>query len=352
MKLIRNLSFRLCELCRTGGEILQNNMNNYLEIPRLHYILLGMTRKAAIVIGLTIAVFSPTQLFAANDTLPNVMVGQTKLTTQDGKVYYGGLTGNYAILNNTSLPDLGFNNNSKYLPGCQKSDGTIITSTIASAACFSLSITGAMNTGVKLILSRTTVKVGSNEAQTVLELPALYFGATNTVIGDTFGKIDYSKFAFWGNSTSSSGDSAWSTSGYAINPDSQSSWLQTSGSTTTDSASYATYYAKVRGLADNAASLTDANISSMNGSFSSQIYLQGSDIMDSISKNDDASKYPEGKTWVIAHDLDLTKSGSTITYYGVGTIIVKGNINVDPSIKIVAGDNQSKLGIISIAGDN
>ena len=74
--------------------------------------------------------------------------------------------------------------------------------------------------------------------------------------------------------------------------------------------------------------------------------------MDSISKNDDASKYPEGKTWVIAHDLDLTKSGSTITYYGVGTIIVKGNINVDPSIKIVAGDNQSKLGIISIAGDN
>ena len=328
------------------------NLSCFRTGSRISSLQYRMTRKAAIAIGLTIAIFSPTQLFAANDTLPNVMVGQTKLTTQEGKVYYGGLTGNYAILNNTSTPDLGFSNDPKYLPGCQKSDGTIITPTIASAACFSLSVSGARNIGVKLISSRTTVKVGTDEVQTVLELPALYFGVTNTVIGDTFGKIDYSKFAFWGNSTSSSGDSAWSTSGYTINPNSQSSWLQTSGGTTADSTSYSTYYAKVRALADNATSLTNLNIGYMNGSLSSQIYLQGSDVMSSISKNNEVAKYPEGKIWVVDHDLNLEQSGATITYYGVGTIIVKGNINVDPSIKIIAGDNQSKLGIISIAGDN
>jgi len=295
--------------------------------------------------GLVALLFSPTVTFAANDTLPNIMVGQTKLI-QNGKTYLGGLTGNYAILNNTSTPDLGFNNNPKYLTGCQKPDGTIILPTIATTACFVLSNKSKTNMDIKLLSSRTKVKIGTREIQTILEAPALYYGVTNTIIGDAFGKIDYDKFSFWGNSSSSSGSSAWTTDGYAINPNSQSSWMKPDN---TQSAAYKTYYDKLRALASNGATL---NQGKLNVTGNMPIYLQSSDIYSQVLPAvDEAALYPEGKIWVVDGDLRLSNPDRTIFYYGVGTIIVKGNIDIASGIKIEPVNNQSKLGIMSIAGD-
>ena len=362
MKQLTILSFRLCELCRTGGEILQIKTNcvfchswqqlgtRNLDFFRARSRISSLQyRMAAVIIGFAIIVSLPTQSFAANNSLPDVMFGSTKLM-QSGKTYFGGVTGNYAVLNNSSSPDFGFRNDQK----CVKSDGTLVIQSITSPKCFVLS---SSNSAVNLLTSRSYVRIGTNDEQAIYELPALYF-SKSTIAGDVFGNIDYTKFSFWGNSTSTSGDSAWTTSGYTINPKSQSSWLDSSGSGTT---AYNSYYAKIRAMADNGKILTIADTTYLNNNNNIDIYLQRFNLADSASV-DEAKLNPEGKTWIVdstsyasgVSDLAIGKATTgtrKIIYHGVGTILVKGNVDVAANVEIVPATDKDKLGIISIAGD-
>ncbi len=306
--------------------------------------------KLTFLLVLLTVVLQPGIIRAANNSLPDVMFGSTKLT-QNGKNYFGGVTGNYAVLNNSSSPDFGFRNDQK----CVKSDGTLVIQSITSPKCFVLT---SSNSAVNLLTSRSFIRIGTNDEQAIYELPALYF-SKSTIAGDVFGNIDYSKFSFWGNNTSTSGDSAWTTSGYAMNPKSQSSWLDSSGSGTT---AYNSYYAKIRAMADNGKVFSPADTTYLNSSTDIHIYLQSKDIASSSSANDETNLYPEGKTWIVDAtsynpttngDLSISNTSGKrkITYHGIGTILVKGNVDVAANVEIMPATDKDKLGIISIAGD-
>jgi hypothetical protein len=139
-------------------------------------------------------------------------------------------------------------------------------------------------------------------------------------------------------------DALWNLKSYTINPGSQSAWLKPDG---TDTDAFKQYYDKVTKLAENATTITDAQITSIKAG--SPIYLQSSNIMSPTT--DESTKYPEGKTWIVNHDPLLDTANKIITYHGKGTIIVKGNITLADGVKIKAYSTNDKLGIMSINND-
>lgn len=290
--------------------------------------------------------FADKLMAAASDSLPEMMVGQTTFTDSNGKITYGGMTGNYAVYNADATMGYGFKKELLILGGTN-------ACLSADPICFILG-TGPLGEGSagknsRLMTSRTSVDVSDGKGFVdIYELPALFLG-TNIITGDTYGSIDYSKFSFWGNNMSTqkgsgSTDALWNLKNYTLNSGSQSAWLDPI--TGKDTPAFTQYYDKVTKLAANATIITDAQITSIKAG--SHIYLQSSNIMNPAT--DQSTQYPEGKTWIIGHDLILDTPNKTITYHGKGTIIVKGNITLADGVKIKTDpvDLNAKLGIMSI----
>lgn len=265
--------------------------------------------------------------FAASDSLPDMMVGQTTVYDSTGMnvVGYGGMTGNYAVSNDGVDSDYGFGLSNLQL------DNQVANHCLGSKIplCFILG-TGKIGTGNagtnKLMTSRTRIDSGNGTEVAVYELPALYFGAVN-IEGDVY-STDMSNFAFWGKNLAQGADATdkgatWSTgSDYAINRDAQSYWKGGENEFTQ----------KIDSL--GGITLTDATAGTFN--------LQSSNI--ATPSTDESGKYPEGKVWVYKHSL--TNIGSKF-FEGRGTIIVKGNLTFAPNCMIKEVPNSdSKLGFI------
>ena len=301
--------------------------------------------KFILVLALSL-LFAEKSFAATSDVLPQMMVGQTTALI-NGKNAYGGMTGNYAVYNPDATQSYGFLKTQLLSPNLN----ACLLNTDLSCFVLGTGVAGAGSAGQnsRLMTSQTTVDIGDgNPAKVVYELPALFLG-TSIIVGDTFGSIDYNKFSFWGNNMSTQKganptDALWNLKSYTINPGSQSAWLKPDGA---DTDAFKQYYDKVTKLAENATTITDTQITSIKAG--SHIYLQSSDILSGLPANDESTKYPEGKTWIIDHDLVLGTPNKTITYHGKGTIIVRGNITLADGVKIIANDSKTdKLGIMAI----
>jgi hypothetical protein len=165
------------------------------------------------------------------------------------------------------------------------------------------------------------------------------------ISGDAYlGSSNPNDFAYWGrNLTQSSGtqsaspDSFWGLNNYSNNVD---SIAKLSGS------EYTKYAAKVASLQGEASLMTTSQSTEYQLGLSNY-YLSRSDITNGAA-SDQSGQYPEGKIWVIkrtssTQDLRITQSFS---YHGKGTIIVTGNLTIDPGVKITPADSNSKLGFI------
>jgi hypothetical protein len=299
-----------------------------------------------IIFAIVLSLLFAGKSLAETNQLPEMMVGQASAVV-DGKTFYGGMTGNYAVYNSDTTTSYGFRiARLTLLPGANP----CLENPTPLCFIFGTGPLGEGSTGnSKLMTSRTTVDAGDGQgAKTLYELPALFLGI-NTIVGDVFGPIDYSKFSFWGNNISitsdttagNASDASWNLKNYPINSGSQSAWVKTDG-TNTDA--FNQYYDKVKKLADNATTISSSDITTIIGGH--DIYLQQSKINGGGVA--ESALYPEGKTWVVDGDLVLN---STVTYHGKGTIIVKGNITVGSGVKIIpalSDPNANKLGIMSI----
>jgi len=299
--------------------------------------------KIQIVLSLFIIIFGGGYRFclAETNTLPDMMIGQTTVTDSEGHVSYGGMTGNYAVLNSDIQSSYGFTKSSLMLGGL----ANICLQSTVSPLCFYLG-TGTDGSGSaglnKLMVSRTKIDTGSG-LRAIYELPALFFGGVN-IIGDAV-MPDFSNFAFWGKnlaqqktgSVNSVAGASWALNDYAINNSSQSFW----GEDTVGE--LGKFNAKIQVLADSATKINENPLQ-----LSGPLHLQSlGDISNGSSTAEEINaKYPEGKVWFINDDVNIP-AGKTLTYRGIGTIIIKGNLTVGSGTKIVPNNEQDdKLGII------
>jgi hypothetical protein len=282
---------------------------------------------------------------AVDKRLPQVMVGQASVSQESGGVRrysYGGMTGNEAILNYNKETVVGFDNNTTAATGlakCLYNDLKLIP------VCFTLSVTPKTN-AVKSMKSRT--KVNGVE---ILEVSTLLYNS-KLIVGDVFsGTTDISNFAFWGRNLAQSNnevgitDAQLKISGYAINNDAQSAWLDNTGAETT---SIETFKTKVGSLASNGTLIPKeilAALATDNGVVN--LYLQGTG--DAIAKDifqGDAGISPDGKVWVVDGDLQIGDN-KTVKYYGLGTIVIKGNLVIGNGAQILPNnENSDYLGLM------
>jgi hypothetical protein len=187
----------------------------------------------------------------------------------------------------------------------------------------------------------------------LLELPVLFY-SSRTVVGDAV-MPNYDNFALWGKNlaqkkTAGSIDSAvgasWALGGYEINAKSQSAWgTDTEGE-------YAKFNEKIQTLAKSGTIILSSELNPVTGN-SVNLYLQtlNADINTSEGTTGPSgtqiAKYPEGRVWVVNGNVSIP-AGKTITYYGIGTLIIRGgNLVVGDGAKIKPNNEKDdKLGII------
>ena len=271
--------------------------------------------------------------------LPDMMVGQASVTDTNQKTSYGGMTGNYAILNGDPQSDYGFNLSKLQITGAVN---TCLQST-SSPLCFYLGIgaDGSGSAGVnKLMVSRTMIDTGSGD-EFIYALPALYGGFTN-VYGDTYGaKADYSNFVYWGRALAQAKDGAvsgnqgemWGTSNYNIDPKSYACWDGDNGD---DNATVA----KINVLKGEGKRINT-------GTMPVAAWMLNRSSLSSVNQSEEAL-YPEGGIWSYgtsgSGDLAINDD---VKYKGVGTIIVTGNLNIKAGVKIEAYDRKiDSLGFV------
>ncbi len=283
---------------------------------------------------------------AMDTRLPQIMVGQVtmtqKINTISSKVSYGGFMGNEVILNYNKDTSAGFDSDQSAGTGlakCLNSDLKRIP------ACFYLSLKPS-STAVKLMRSRTKIN-----GEYVIEAATLLYGS-KIVMGDVYsGSSDINNFAFWGknvttsNSSMSSSDAALKISGYSINNESQSAWIDANNN---DAVGITLFGEKINSLKSNGTTIPGDVLSQFkNNNKTLNIYLQAAN--DSLIKDTflgEKNIYPDGKVWVVDGDLVFGEN-DVINYFGVGTIIIKGNLTVGKGTKIVpANDGVDQLGFM------
>jgi hypothetical protein len=311
-------------------------------INLIKYILLSL-----IVFAITVP-----DVRAASDRLPQVMVGQSLMTTEDvyGRIdmtVYGNTSGNYAIYN-TGANLLSYEHNPASLSeGVLKCYDSIPSDSISnlSLPCFIHKYTVANQTQAVRAMSGTTYVDGIAEYQ----IPAIYL-YSRTIVGDAV-MPDYNNFAFWGKSLAQSNNAgeidadtgaAWALDGYQINNKSQSSWeADTDGE-------YAKFDEKIQTLVKSGTVISNSKLEPAGTTSTLFLQILGPDItIDDLSTTTARNaKYPEGRVWVINGNVAIP-AGKTIIYRGIGTIIIKGNLVVGDGTKIVPNDEKvDKLGII------
>jgi hypothetical protein len=202
---------------------------------------------------------------------------------------------------------------------------------IANAYCFQLD---PINSSIHNLVS--TTKTGGTPA---LEISTLYY-PDSSIQGDIYGDTDtLSNFALLGknlNISSGASGGTWNLpSTYALNPQAQSSY---------DSSATADYRVRVDQLRNEAETVEAPVLASR-----THWYLQGSDIND-IS-NGDKTKLPEGKIWTVEvsggnGDLRIPDN-AIITYHGIGTIVIHGNLIIGKNATILPADvTTDHLGFI------
>lgn len=296
-------------------------------------------RYILIIISFSAIFLAPILASASAGDLPDIMTGQTTVKNMDtGNVYYGGMTGNEVILNYVPLIStdpagqmfLGFNKD-KLIGSADPTCLNGITS-LSEAQCFKSNQTNFAGKTIKVMNSRTTVN-----GIPMLEVATLLYPDA-TVSGDVYG--DLSNFNFWGRNLHTGAGAAnlgqtWKLAGYTPDSNSQSSM---------SSPNYDEFLNKINNLyADN--KITP--ISSIPGSHTwnlqnNSVAIGGGEI--------DLLKYPEGRIWSLGDSNPATDSLSlsgTYTYYGKGTLIIKGNLTALADTKIVSGGGDGDhLGII------
>lgn len=294
----------------------------------------------------TILLISPSIVFGAAG-LPEIIAGGTTVTDANGNIYYGGMTGNYAVLNHDPDSTYGFTRIADdYTFGLLNCYGGIPS---LSTACFLLGtgLTGEGNAGRgKLMTSTTSIEDNNGVRQPLYQLPALYLGDVN-IIGDVYSP-DYSNFAFWGRNLAQnpSGNvptgagASWMANDYPIDGNVQANW--------NSAQTIAFREQKLPVLEGEATVFATKNYSQM------ILSLDYSSIDNNTATQRENEKYPEGKIWKLDADDpdDLSFESSSKTYYGKGTIIVPGNLTIKSGVDILpnpSGDGD-RLGFI-VLGD-
>jgi hypothetical protein len=128
---------------------------------------------------------------------------------------------------------------------------------------------------------------------------------------------------------------------YSINNGSQSAWNESD-----PQSAFNKYNEQLQALIRGGTVIASTQITS-----GSPLYLQtlnSTSINVNIGTGDEqAAKYPEGRVWVVNSPSVSIPANMTVTYHGVGTLIIKGNLIIGDHAKIVAGDPKvDKLGIV------
>lgn len=275
------------------------------------------------------ALFLAVKVEAAPVGLPEIMAGSTTATVGTTTVY-GGLGGNYAVLNNDASADYGFNISptvALFRPGCLNQQFT----SIGSALCFILG-TGTSGEGIagsgRLMTSRTTIN-----GATVYEIPALLFAGLN-INGDVSADNLNYLLKFWNahNLYRGNGDAegnAWNLGNYAFNDKAQ---VVADGD----------YTEKLNSLTGSGVKVDSGSVGP-----AGNLYLYSAGAI-GLPGEGDKDKYPEGKIWYVEDNLVLN---NVTKFKGVGTIIVKGDFTLGLNAKLEPADADSRLGIIMIDAD-
>ena len=298
--------------------------------------------KFIIIISFLIGAFRFSSVVAVSSKLPEVIVGNTTVSEMDPnnpnivvRNIYGGMSGNEAVINYNSDFLIGFVYQRLWDPLCANQTFTNLV-----WPCYTLDNNTFGAVGV--LTSQTKVSDGANE-DTKLETAALFYGR-NTISGDAYSTDSFlNNFKFWGRNLAQSGGSVsntqatWKFGNYIQNPEAQSTW---NSSETTE------FMGKVDTLARNAAVISPSTLLASNSQWSLQSSGQSPSCFESNNNGagSDKSKYPEGKVWLVNGDLLINRN---ITYYGAGTIIVRGNIYITSGYNILPNDEKTDhLGII------
>lgn len=286
--------------------------------------------------------------YAESSKLPVIMHGQTQYAEYNGfglgqsKFVYGGMTGNEAILNYNPDYKIGFDKNALTTGNCYNQNLNPALSPVYGLNCFVFP--GLIHQdAVNLMTSWTYVLDANGDRKRKLETAALSY-SSRTISGDAYSVDSFlNNFKFWGRNLAQSGGSVsntqatWKFGNYIQNPDAQSTWT---------SSETKEYMAKLDTLARNAIVLSPPALLTSNSQWSLQSSGQSPSSFESNNNSAgvDKPKYPEGKVWLVNGDLLINRS---ITYYGVGTIIVRGNIYIMPGYNILPHDEKTDhLGII------
>lgn len=277
------------------------------------------------VVLLVAMLFPPLLSFARVGDLPEIMVGQTTVTDDVSRTFYGGMSGNEVVLNyvptdsaDTATRYFGFTH--APLETCSEHFLPL------PLLCYNANKT---TDAVKVMNSETTIS-----GIKFLEVSTLLY-ASATVSGDVYGNL--SNFAFWGRnlqySNAIGSDPTWRTGSYVI-ADSQSKWK---------GADFAKFLEKAKTLYREGVRLP---VSSFAGT--GYWYLQNKSNSLATPFND-AKAFPEGKAWSVDGPLSID---GDIKYSGIGTLIVRGSLTVREGVQILPDPTvpNSHLGII-VLGD-
>jgi hypothetical protein len=283
---------------------------------------------------------APNFSFAAPG-MPEIIAGKTTITS-DGKTYYAGMTGNYAIYNRDPNSTYGFDNSTTGL--FPTGGANCIDSLAVSPVCF-LMVKGNpgsyTNVSGRMMISRTYASLPGGDDVSIYELPALFLGGIN-VFGDVYkgSGTALDSLKLWGSNlsegtgTGTTDGASWNLKSYTFNPDAQTTWTSDDFKKNSE---------KIETLASEATVVRAADFSGPTGAIKN-LYLQNPSL--TVAGTSEATKYPEGKTWVVDGGLSV---GPNITYryYGIGTIIVKGNFIAKSGVDFVPNNpNTDRLGII------
>jgi len=306
-----------------------NGMPQFILATFLIIILVG---------GLSVCEIAKDKAYAADSdsqtptSLPRLLVGSSKITSGSA-TYYGGMQGNYSVLNYGTPADFGFQSN---ILSCMN------TGIINMPACFILG--GGTSNAVRMISGQTSFTIGA-DTNVILETPILVYGP-GTIIGDTFGigVSNLGNFNYWGDNLSATGGNlgddsgaTWKLPNYTLNPNAQMAWDGTS-----NNPAFGKFDDKLQNLASSAVLISSGDLSNQ------PIWnLCGSTINAAYNSEISCKSYPEGKVWAVDGDLTLAASAK---FQGIGTIIVSGNIYIDKDVSIEPMDkNADRIGFV--AGD-
>lgn len=173
-----------------------------------------------------------------------------------------------------------------------------------------------------------------------IETAVLLYPQKSLIAGNAhLGAANLDNFAYWGRNIVSTEGSTFgseafiSIGGYKTSTASQAT-LDTS------SVEYQNYLDKTNILFGEGKSVP------ANGLSGTVWGLQAKDQFNSTLK-DDAPIFPDGKVWKISGDVNIAPN-TTITYNGIGTVIIDGNLSIGSGVKIRSLNSGDRLGIIVI----